>query len=319
MEHPLTLKTHHRDGRRRLMNEKLKGNHCLIVTPFDSSGDVDEASTKKLIDFLISQGVHGILGLGTTGEFFLLSSAERERFMKIVLEHVSRRVPVGFCCGHSGTDPAIKLSQIAEKLGADYVMITPPYYFVTSRDGIKEHFKAIAQSIHIPVMVYDGGGNIEIPLDLLSEIIRSSDNITSIKISVPSPLKVKQIYEIFGEKVVVICGMDALTLLMLSNGAQGLTLGVANVLPKEISFIYKAYQEKKDEGIVKANKLFHEKVLPLVNIALGVRTEYIQCFKYALVKLGIIKTDIVRKPFLPMDKVRQAMLEIILRDTGIVK
>lgn len=300
------------------MNEKLKGNHCLIVTPFDSSGNIDEASTRKLVDFLISQGVHGILGLGTTGEFFLLSSPEREQFMRIVVEHVNKRVPVGFCCGHSGTEPAIKLTQFAEKLGTDYVMITPPYYFVTTRDGIKEHFKAIAQSIHIPVMVYDGGGNIEVPLDLLCEIIRASDNITSIKISVPSPLKVKQLYEIFGEKVVVIGGMDALTLLMLSNGAQGLTLGVANVLPKEISFIYEAYRVGKND-IPKANKLFHEKVLPLVNIALGVRTEYIQCFKYALVKLKIIKTDAVRRPFLPLDKVRQAMLETVLHDTGIVE
>jgi len=300
------------------MNEKLKGNHCLIVTPFNSSGDVDEASTRKLIDFLISQGVHGILGLGTTGEFFLLSSSEREQFMRIVVEHVNKRVPVGFCCGHSGTEPAIKLSQFAEKVGADYVMINPPYYFVPTRDSIKEHFKAIAQSIHIPVMVYDGGGNIEIPLDLLSEIIRASNNITSIKISIPSPLKVKQLYEIFGEKVVVLGGMDALTLLMLSNGAQGLTLGVANVLPKEISFIYNAYQAGKND-IPEANKLFHEKVLPLVNIALGVRTEYIQCFKYALVKLGIIKTDTARRPFLPLDKVRQAMLETVLHDTGIVK
>jgi 4-hydroxy-tetrahydrodipicolinate synthase len=300
------------------MNEKLKGNHCLIVTPFNSSGDIDEASTRKLIDFLISQGVHGILGLGTTGEFFLLSSSEREQFMRIVVEHVNKRVPVGFCCGHSGTEPAIKLSQFAEKLGADYVMITPPYYFVTTRDGIKEHFKAIAQSIHIPVMIYDGGGNIEIPLDLMSEIIRASNNITSIKISIPSPIKVKQLYEIFREKVVVLGGMDALTLLMLSNGAQGLTLGVANVLPKEISFIYNAYQAGKND-IPEANKLFHEKVLPLVNIALGVRTEYIQCFKYALVKLGIIKTDTARRPFLPLDKVRQAMLETVLHDTGIVK
>lgn len=300
------------------MNKNLKGNHCLIVTPFNSFGDIDEASTRKLIDFLISQGVHGILGLGTTGEFFLLSSSERERFMMIVVDHVNKRVPVGFCCGHSGTEPAIKLSQSAEKLGADYVMITPPYYFVTTRDGIKEHFKAIAQSIHIPVMIYDGGGNIEIPLDLMSEIIRASDNITSVKISVPSPLKVKQLYEIFGEKVVVIGGMDALTLLMLSNGVQGLTLGVANVLPKEISFIYNAYQTEKND-VPKANKLFHEKVLPLVNVALGVRTEYIQCFKYALVRLGIIKTDTVRRPFLALDKVRQAMLESVLRDTGIVK
>jgi 4-hydroxy-tetrahydrodipicolinate synthase len=97
------------------MKEKLKGNHCLIVTPFDPSGDIDEVSTRKLIDFLISQGVHGILGLGTTGEFFLLSSSEREQFMRIVVEHVNKRVPVGFCCGHSGTEPAIKLSQFAEK------------------------------------------------------------------------------------------------------------------------------------------------------------------------------------------------------------
>jgi dihydrodipicolinate synthase/N-acetylneuraminate lyase len=138
----------------------------------------------------------------------------------------------------------------------------------------------------------------------MSEIIKASDNITSIKISVPSPLKVKQLYEIFGEKVVVIGGMDALTLLMLSNGVQGLTLGVANVLPKEISFIYNAYQATKND-VPKANKLFHEKVLPLVNVALGVRTEYIQCFKYALVKLGIIKQTLY-ETFSPMDKVRQA-------------
>ena len=301
------------------MNEKLKGNQCLIVTPFDSSGNIDEASTRKLIDFLISQGVHGILGLGTTGEFFLLSSAEREKFMRIVVEYLNKRVTVGFCCGHSGTEPAIKLSQAAEKIGADYIMITPPYYFATTRDGIKEHFRAIAGSIHIPVMIYDGGANIELPMDLLTEILKDSDNITSIKISVPSPLKIKQIIEAFGEKVVPVGGMDALTLLMLSNGAQGLTLGVANVLPKEISFIYQAYQDKNDEKISRANKLFHEKVLPLVNISLGVRTEYIQCFKHALVKLGIINTATVRKPFLPMDKLRQSMLETILRDIDVVQ
>ena len=297
----------------------LYGNQCLMVTPFTTKRDLDEASTVNLVEFLIKNGTHGIIAMGSTGEFFSLTPDERKRLMDIVIEAAKGTVPVSFCCGHSGTDIAIDLAQYASNLGTATILIPPPYYapnfFATSK-GLFAHFKAIAESVEIPIMLYDGGSGIEIPLDLMAKLVAECRNVRYVKITTPSPTKVSEIKALLSDKLVPFCGNDALTLLMLAYGAQGMTLGVGNVLPRETSKVYEYFTGNR---INEARELFYRKVLPMISIALSSSPEFIQCFKQTLAWQGVIASPTVRRPLQPLDERRKQELKAVLKIIGALK
>jgi len=291
----------------------------VMVTPFTTRGNLDKASSANLVEFLIENGTHGIIAMGSTGEFFSLTPEERKRLMEIVIEAAKGRVPVSFCCGHSGTDIAIDLVQYASKLGAAAILIPPPYYapsfFATSK-GLFAHFKAVAESVEIPIMLYDGGGGIEIPLDLMAKLATECRNVRYVKITTPSPTKVSEIKSFLSDKLVPFCGNDALTLLMLAYGAQGMILGVGNVLPRETSKVYEYFTGNR---INEARELFYRKVLPMISIALSSSPEFIQCFKQSLTWQGVIASPTVRRPLQPLDERRKQELKAVLEIIGVLK
>src|SRR5688572_13316174 len=125
------------------MHKEIAGNQCLIMTPLNEDESVDQQSTHKMLDFLIHEGVHGILVRGSTGEGFLFDTSERKDFADLVVQHVRGRVPVGFCVESSSTAVSVELSKYARKAGVDYLFTTAPYRHPHKGNGIFEHFKAI--------------------------------------------------------------------------------------------------------------------------------------------------------------------------------
>ena len=125
------------------MTKEISGNQCLIVTPLNQDESVDEESTRRMVDFLIREGVHGILVHGSTGEGFLFDTDERKTYAKLIVNAVNGRVPVGFCVESSSTAVSVDLSKYAKKVGVDYLFTTAPYRHPHKGNGIFEHFKAI--------------------------------------------------------------------------------------------------------------------------------------------------------------------------------
>jgi 4-hydroxy-tetrahydrodipicolinate synthase len=292
---------------------KLFGNHALLVTPLTPTGGIDVESTKSLVDYVIGKGVHGILALGSTGEVFCLTDDERKQFAEVVIEHANGRVPVGVGVIHSASDTSAILARHAAAAGADYIFTTAPYYHPHAAEGIYRHVKYVADATDLPLMVYDGGAGIEIPLPLLK---RMADNIPTLhcsKLFLPYPAKIAQ-YSIATEgKLQAWAGHDQMNFLMLLYGAQGMTSAASCVVPREQSDIF---ENVRDGNIEKARDLFHRIVGPLNSIAFANVLQYPQCYKRALKWMGVIAHDTCKPVMEPIDDIRSRELRAVLERIG---
>ena len=297
---------------------EIRGSQCLMLTPFDADGRLDEKGLRGLVEHLIQCGVHGIIAMGSTGEFFTLTTEERFRLMDVVCEQAGGRVPVSFGCGDTSTERAITLIKRAVKAGASAAMVQAPFYnpgFFNNGQVMLEYFGELSDVSEIPLMLYDGGGGLEIPFDVVRRLAAKYENVKYIKVTVPNPGKVKLYSQELGDRVSPLCGTDGLPLLMLAAGARGLSLGISNVLPKETSRFYEAFTAgDKDQ----AREIYYTKLLPVINVALGSTSEFIQCFKQILVWQGVLTAPTVRKPLLPVDAVRIEELRAVCKFIGIV-
>jgi 4-hydroxy-tetrahydrodipicolinate synthase len=155
----------------------LTGAQVLLLTPFDEDGEIDERSLAALLEYVIGAGIDGVVGLGTTGEFFTLSLDEQARLMTLIAEQVRGRVPLTFGIGNSATSVSIELARHAQELGADCVMLQSPYYFQHAPEAIDAHFLAVANAVDLPVMVYDGAAGIELSVERIHSLNERAANI----------------------------------------------------------------------------------------------------------------------------------------------
>ena len=133
----------------------FSGSYTALVTPFTSSGALDEAAFEKLVDWQIEQGTHGLVPVGTTGESPTLSHEEHDRVVEMCVKTANGSVPVIAGAGSNSTAEAVRLSRHAEAVGADAVLIVSPYYNKPTQAGLKAHFSAVADAVSIPVIIYD--------------------------------------------------------------------------------------------------------------------------------------------------------------------
>jgi len=293
---------------------QIGGNQCLIVTPLKEDESVDAESTKKMLDFLIERGVHGILVHGSTGEGFLFDTDERKAYADVVVQHVAGRVPVGFCVESSSTAVSVELSKHAKKAGVDYLFTTAPYRHPHKGNGIFEHFKAINDATDLPISIYDGGAGVELGLDLLEKISEELPHVKYCKIFLEKPEKVAQIMDRCKGRIVPWAGHDRLTYLMLCYGAYGMTSAASCVIPRENSQMFDLV---KAGQIEEARGIYLSKVCPLNAMAFFSVLDFIAAYKLALYWMGIIKTPAVRKPLIQLDSIMQRELRGALKFIGI--
>lgn len=293
---------------------KIHGVQVLLLTPMTNKGEIDRESTKSLIDHVIENRVHGIILLGSTGEFFSLTADERKEFSEFAVGYINERVPVGICTGHSGTQAAIDLTKHAEDIGADYVLVPIPYYFSNTMAGVIDHYVSIAKAVDIQIMPYDGGGGNVLDLEVWRRIVAATGNVTLAKVTVRTPSKVKWLLEEFKGRVSPFGGSDQTILLCLAYGARGLTVAGANVVPEDFVRMFEAYQAgRKDE----ARRVYYGKIAPMNHIAVPVHTEFIQCYKQALYWEGIVASPYARRPMMPLDEYRKQELRAALEIMGV--
>jgi 4-hydroxy-tetrahydrodipicolinate synthase len=178
-----------------------------MITPFDASGRLDEARLRGFVDWQIEQGVQGLIPLGSTGEFLSMTREERARTASIVIEQAAGRVPVLVGTAAEWTDEAVSLSKEAESLGADGVMVVPPYYSSPTEDEIFEHYRRIGEALTIPVMVYNNPytSNVDLQAPLVARL-SEVDNISYIKESSGSVPRTTEILRLCGDRMTVFAG-----------------------------------------------------------------------------------------------------------------
>lgn len=222
---------------------EIKGIITAMVTPLDANQNINAATTKQLVEKLISKGVSGIFILGTNGEFHVLSDDEKIEFAKIVIAAVAKRVPVYVGTGGNSTKQAIELSRRMEKAGADALSVITPFLVPISQSELVEHYKKIAASVKLPILLYNIPKNTGINIDQKSvEELAKVKNIIGIKDSsgdinnIAGYIKAGE-----GQEFHVLSGSDSLILKALKIGAVGAIAATSNLLTGIDVAIYKNF------------------------------------------------------------------------------
>jgi 4-hydroxy-tetrahydrodipicolinate synthase len=290
----------------------FSGSIVALVTPF-KNGKVDEKKLKSLIEFQIKSGTAGIVPCGTTGESTTLSTAEHERVIEITIAQVNKRIPVIAGTGSNSTEEAINLTKHAAASAATASLQVSPYYNRPTQKGLYEHFKAIAESVDIPIILYNiasrTGVNIE--PETIAKLAKDCKNIVGVKEASANLEQMSRIKALCPENFDLISGDDALTLPILSIGGSGIISVVANIVPGDVANLVKEF---KKGNLLKAQGL-HYKLFPLVK-AMFLETNPIPV-KTAMGILGMCEPDL-RLPLSQMLPENVEKLKKALKDYGLL-
>lgn len=290
--------------------DKLRGAHVLLVTPFTEEGSLDRYSLGSLIEFVIAGGVAGVVGLGTTGEFFTLSPEERAEVMDAIVAAVAGRIYVTFGIGDSATATSIWMAKHAEKCNADAVMLQPPYYFQHTNAGGEAHVLAVAEAISTPIMIYDGASGIEVPTSQLVRLSAGSSLIQYVKIATPQPTKIADIKATLPE-LGAFCGDENMLVLARRLGAVGSTVGIGNVVPSAVADLEKAVDEGR---LRRARQIQAQQIVPLVSVCTMEKAGYIRAYKEILAQRGVIASPFTRLPLGALHPLRREEVLAVAQD-----
>jgi 4-hydroxy-tetrahydrodipicolinate synthase len=212
------------------------GAHTALVTPF-RDGQFDIEAFRQLIEEQIAGGISGIIPVGTTGESPTLDHDEHLKVIEVAIQTAKKRCLVIAGTGSNSTSEAISLTQAAEKAGADAALLVAPYYNKPSQEGLYRHFKAIAEAVKIPIVLYSipGRCGIEIGVEITAQLAKDFQNIVAIKEAGGSVERVNQLRNALPAGFEVLSGDDSLTLPFMSVGAVGVISVASNIIPAEVS------------------------------------------------------------------------------------
>ena len=274
-------------------NFKLEGVSPAIVTPFDKHEEFNEEKFRFLIDWLISQGIHGIVPCGTTGEFSLMNQAERAKVIEVCVDQVNSRIPVIAGTGDTATKLVIEATQHALDVGADAAIVVNPYYMKPKGGkGIYDHYVNIASSVDIPLVLYNipVATNQYIPWQVVEDLVDECSTIKAMKDSSGDLKYLMSVLEKVGDKIDVVVGWDEVVLAALSAGCKGMILASANVVaPIWIDLYNKFKAGKLDEARAVQRKLQKFTRHIVATGALGPKV----CLNYMGLEVGITRRPIV--------------------------
>ena len=287
------------------MRIPFTGVGTALITPFKKDGSIDEAAVKRLARRQVDAGVHFLSPCGTTGEAPTLSHKEKLRVVELVVEEVNRQVPVLAGAGGYDTRDTIELARDMEKAGADGLLSVTPYYNKPTPEGLFQHFKAIAQAVRLPVVLYNVPSRTAINMDVattarLSEI----PNIVGIK----SPGDLVQMSEILSttrDGFLVLSGDDPVTVAAMAIGGAGVVSVASNEAPTEMVQIV----ELCEKGDYAAARKLHHWLLPLIQVNFC-ESNPIPC-KAAMAAMGLID-EIYRLPLVsPSPAAREKVMAVL--------
>jgi 4-hydroxy-tetrahydrodipicolinate synthase len=289
----------------------FKGSIVAIVTPF-KEGKIDEEAYRELIEFQIENGTSAIVPSGTTGESATLNMEEHARVIDIAVDAVNKRVPVIAGTGGNSTREAIELTAHAKKVGADASLQVTPYYNKPTPEGLYQHFKAIADAVPLPQVLYNVPGRTSV--NMLPETVArlaQLPEVVAIKEASGSLGQMAEIVKLAGDNITLLSGDDNVTLPVLAIGGTGVISVVANIVPKDTADMVTAWEEG---NVDRARELFL-KLLPLCQ-AMFYETNPIPA-KTSLALMGKIGGEL-RLPLVPISTANEKRLKTALKDYGLI-
>jgi 4-hydroxy-tetrahydrodipicolinate synthase len=290
----------------------FKGVYTAIITPFTEENKIDEESLKKLIDFNIENGISGIVPCGTTGESPTLTHEEHDRVIRLTVQHVNKRVPVIAGTGSNSTAEAIRLSKCAEEAGADALLIVNPYYNKPTQEGLYRHFKAIADEVKIPIIIYNikGRTGVNVETTTLVRLMNECDNILAVKEASGDLNQMKDVIKQKKENFSVLSGDDNIALDLIKEGGTGVVSVASNIVPDKMS---KMVNSALNNSMKEAEKL-NDELAPLFDVEF-IETNPIP-IKFMLSQKGMCK-EIYRLPICELSDEHKEKVKQIMQDLNL--
>ena len=290
----------------------LKGSFTALATPF-KNGKVDEDAYKRLVDWQIREGSHGLVPVGTTGESPTLSHDEHKRVIELCIEVAAKRVPVIAGAGSNSTAEAIDFTKHAKKAGADAVLHSTGYYNKPTQEGLYQHFKAISDAVDLPIIVYN------VPVRTIVDIqaatfarIAELKNVAGIKDATANVARMSAHRQLITKPLSYLSGEDGTALGFNAQGGNGCISVTSNVAPK----LCAEFQNACLAGdYAKALKL-HDQLMPLHD-TLFIETNPAPV-KYALWRLGVFNSPDCRLPLAPLSEASKKAVDAALAKAGVL-
>jgi len=285
-----------------------------LTTPFTSRDEVDLEMFAKSINAQVDAGVHGIILGGTLGEASTLTTDEKEKLVKFAVAQTKKRIPIILNIAEGATRAAIEQAALAQKWGADGLMLLPPMRYKSDARETVQHFKQVAASTQLPIMIYNNPVDykVEVTPEMFGELAVCS-NIQAVKESTREISNVTKMINRHGERFKILCGVDTIAMEALIMGAHGWVAGLVCAFPQETVDIYELVQEGRIEEALEIHRWFmplleldlHPKLVQYIKLAAqetGIGSEYVRAPRLTLIGderekvLGIIREGIKKRP-----------------------
>ena len=295
------------------MSQTFQGSFVAMVTPF-RNGKVDEAKLRELVEFHIAHGTDGLIPCGTTGESPGLTHDEHRRIVEVVIEAARGRIRVVPGTGSNSTAEAIGLTKHAERAGAAGALVVNPYYNKPTQEGLYRHFRAVAESVAIPILVYNIQSRtaVNVETDTLVRLVRDVASVVGVKEASGSLDQMSQVIAACGPDFSVLSGDDNITLPLLAIGGSGVVSVIANIVPRETADLVHAALD----GDWKRARDLHYRLFPLARAAF-LETNPIP-IKEAMAMAGMLEPEF-RLPMCRMSDANREKLRAILKPYALVK
>ena len=290
----------------------FKGSFTALITPF-KDGKFDETSFRSLIDFQLKSGTHGLVPTGTTGESPTLSHEEHIRIVEVCIEQANKKAPVIAGTGSNSTEEAIYLTKHAEKAGADAALVVTPYYNKPSQEGLLQHFTKIANSVDIPIVIYNipGRSIVDMSNETMSKLFEIK-NIVGVKDATGDIPRVYFTRSEVGNEYNMLSGDDSTTLAFMTYGGHGAISVTSNIAPKLCSDFHSLCMDK---NFYEAS-LINDKLMPLH------RALFLESspgpVNYAASKLDLCSEE-VRLPVTKINNDTKKIIDNALRHASLIK
>ena len=290
----------------------FKGAITALITPF-KDGKLDEEGYQSFIEWQISQGIHGVVPCGTTGESPTLSHVEHNRVIELCIEAVAGRVPVIAGSGSNSTEEAIMMASHAKIVGADAILVVTPYYNKPSQEGMYQHFKAIHDAVEIPIIIYNipGRSVVDLQDDTIARLAKLP-NVVGIKDATGDLSRVSKLRMKVSSDFCQLSGEDGTALAFNAQGGVGCISVTANIAPKLCASLHDTWFK----GDVKKALAIHDKLMPL-HLAMFCETSP-GPVKYAASLLGYCRPEL-RLPLVEPTDASKAYIRTVMESLGILE
>ncbi len=289
-----------------------KGVYTALITPFNKDGSIDTGALKDLVEFQISEGISGLVPVGTTGESPTVTHEENVKVVQIVVEQAKKRVPVIAGTGSNCTEEAINMTKRAKDIGADATLQVAPYYNKPSSEGYYRHFTAVADACGLPVIVYNIPGRTGKNIDNETMLrLAAHPKIVAVKEASGDMAQVMDLVRRKPRDFDVLSGDDNLGLPIVALGGTGIISVASNAIPRQMETLVKLCLEDRYE---EAREL-HYKLLPFFK-TLFIETNPIPV-KYSMTLLGKC-LEIYRLPMCPMDDAKREAMKKVMKDLELI-